>query len=209
MADPTKTAATGQETAPAAASSRETVTPAPEKQGEGMSAADAVLLKENMAMKAEMKRLKVAQDKAETDKLSKDGEYQKLAEKHASRAVALERSVINAELRAVAAQSGIVDLDIVRLIDQSTLTIGEDGSIAGAAEAIAALKLAKPWAFSAAAPAAPVVPGTAKPGSPVTGVFRTYDDWKAAPAAERVAWAQKHPDAYQALAKTAMGAPLR
>jgi hypothetical protein len=202
MADPTKTAATAQETAAAAASTQATESPAGEKKPDGMSAADAALLKENMQMKSELKKFKAAQDKAESDKAKETGEYQKLSEKHAARAVALEKSIINAELRAVAAQSGIVDLDIVRLIDQSALTIGEDGSIAGAAEAIAALKLAKPWAFGA--PVAPVVPGTAKPGSPVVGGFKTHEDWKAAPVAERVAWAQKHPEAYQTLAKAAM-----
>jgi len=202
MADPTKPAGNAQETERDPATSKETSTPEGEKKPEGMSAADHALLKENMGMKAELKKLKAAQDKAESDKLKETGEFQKLAEKHQNRATALERSLINAELRAVAAQSGIVDLDIVRLIDQSALTIGEDGSIGGAAEAIAALKAAKPWAFGT--PAAPVVPKTAGPGSPAQGGFKTYDEWKAAPAAERNQWAQQHPAAYQELAQRAM-----
>ena len=202
MSTTATTATTGQETAPVTAPSQATGAPDGERKPSGMTDADHALLKEAMQYKAENKRLKAAQEKADNEKLTKDGEFKALADKHAQRATALERSLINAELRAVAAQSGIVDLDIVRLIDQSTLAIGDDGAIAGAAEAIAALKAAKPWAFAAGS--APVVPKTAGPGSPVQGGFKTYDEWKAAPFAERSAWAQKHPDAYKALADRAM-----
>lgn len=201
MADPN--AATAQENAAGATTTQENASPASEGTQAGKPTdAEAKLLKEVMALKRELKAAKTAQDEAANAKLSEQGEYKTLAEKATSRATALERSLINAELRAVAAQLGIIDLDIVRLVDQSALAIDENGSITGAAEAIEALRTSKPWAFASAA--APVVPGTAKPGTTATGSYRSYDEWKAAPAAERNSWAAKHPQAFQALAQQAM-----
>jgi hypothetical protein len=204
-------AATAQETDAAATTQQETAAPAGEGQQAGKTTdAEAKLLKEVMQLKRDLKAAKSANDAAETSKLTEQGEFKKLAEKATSRATALERSLINAELRAVAAQNGIIDLDIVRLVDQASLAIGDDGSITGAQEAIETLRASKPWAFAARADAAPpVVPGTATPGKSVTGGFKTYEDWKAAPADERNAWAAKHPQAFQSLAQRAMQRPPR
>jgi hypothetical protein len=57
--------------------------------------------------------------------------------------------IVRAELRAEAIRAGIVDLDGLALLDpeKSGVKLADDGSVTGAAEALAALKQAKPYLF--------------------------------------------------------------
>jgi len=59
------------------------------------------------------------------------------------------RLSLEAELRIAALQAGIIDPDGVKLIDPAPLLAREDPK-AAAAEALAALRAAKPWLFGAA-----------------------------------------------------------
>lgn len=59
----------------------------------------------------------------------------------------LRNRLIDAELKAEAASAGLVDMDLLPLIDRSKVSIGADGAIIGAKEAIAARKAEKPTWF--------------------------------------------------------------
>ena len=94
------TAAKGQETDPKAASSQATGTPAPEGQGQGKPTdAEAALLKENMAFKAELKKLKASQEKNEQDKLAEAGKYKELHEKALDKLKATNARLVQADSR--------------------------------------------------------------------------------------------------------------
>lgn len=61
------------------------------------------------------------------------------------------KRIIGAELRAEATKAGMVDLDALVMLDadKSGVKLGDDGAVIGAAEALAALKVAKPFLFGA------------------------------------------------------------
>ena len=207
MTADTATATGAQETAKPAASTRETGSSATEGKGaEGKPTdAEAALLKENMSMKSELKKLKAAQEKAEQDKLAEGGKFKELHEKAQGDLKAMQARLIQAEVKAIAVREGIADLDFVRLADLAGVSIEDDGSVSGAAEAIAALKAAKPILFGVTT-TTHQVPGTAKPGKVGTaGGFSTLEDWEAAPSAQRTEWAEKHPEAFIALCERRKG----
>lgn len=56
--------------------------------------------------------------------------------------------LLQAELKSHAIQSGIVDLDGLRLADLSGLTLSEAGDVQGADEVIASLRQRKPYLFT-------------------------------------------------------------
>lgn len=58
-----------------------------------------------------------------------------------------DERVIRAEMKAVAAKAGIVDLDALKLADLSKVTVDENGEVKGAAEVIEQLKKDKPYLF--------------------------------------------------------------
>jgi hypothetical protein len=55
--------------------------------------------------------------------------------------------LLRAELKAEAIQAGMIDLDGIKLIDLSEVTISETGEVVDAAAVLAKLKRAKPWLF--------------------------------------------------------------
>ncbi len=58
-----------------------------------------------------------------------------------------DERVIRSEIRLQAMRSGIIDLDALRLLETSGLAVRTDGSVEGAEEAVAALKVSKPYLF--------------------------------------------------------------
>ena len=60
---------------------------------------------------------------------------------------AADARVIRAELRAVAAKAGMVDLDGLKLADLSTVKLNEAGEVEGADALMEALKTSKPYLF--------------------------------------------------------------
>jgi hypothetical protein len=67
------------------------------------------------------------------------------------------------ELKAEAAKAGLVDMDLLPLIDRSKISVTDDGEVTGVAEAVAQFKQSKPSYFQAAttgqpAPASPPAP---------------------------------------------------
>ena len=55
--------------------------------------------------------------------------------------------VMRAELRALAREAGILDLDDLKLMDVSGMKVDKDGNVTGAAELIKVFKEAKPYKF--------------------------------------------------------------
>ena len=60
--------------------------------------------------------------------------------------------ILQAELKTHAIQSGIVDLDGLRLADLEALTVNEAGEVQGAQEVIASLREHKPYLFASNRP---------------------------------------------------------
>ena len=201
MADENKGAGAGQEKDPKTATPGENRDPGSKRTEPGATTAEevAVLLKENMSFKAELKKLKASQEKAEKDQLEKQGEYKQLHEKSEAKLKAFNDRLKVSEIKALALKEGMADLDYIKLIDTSSISIDDDGNVTGATEAISALKAAKPILFQTPSGR---VPETPKPGHPGTGGgFATFEDWQKSP--DRYEWAEKNPTQYKALVEKA------
>lgn len=100
----------------------------------------------------ELKSLKDKQAKAEQDALKEQGKHQELAEAKSKEADEyknkFESSVRNNAVIVEATKLGVHDANVVaKLIDGSKLTINEDGTVQGAAEAVADLQKSNPYLF--------------------------------------------------------------
>lgn len=97
--------------------------------------------------------LRSAQEKLskfEQAQLSEQEKLQKRAEEAEQTAQALAQrltdTLIRAEVMAQAQKHGVIDLDAAyRLIDRSSVKIGDDGSVEGVDKAVAALVKERPW----------------------------------------------------------------
>lgn len=102
----------------------------------------------------------------------------------------LRGRTINAELRAVAAEEGLVDLDLLPLVDRANISVDDEGNVTGVAEAVQAFKTAKPTYFRTLeqppvpprqtstgprAPAPPPAPGGPQPLPDVTTIPKTAE----------------------------------
>jgi hypothetical protein len=94
-----------------------------------------------------------------------------------------EPRIIESELKIAAMQAGLNDLDLLALVKRDGVKLGEDGTVTGVAEAIAAFKESKPSYFGAAAV---VVPPTASgaPGRPAPVVNPPETNLRELPKAE-------------------------
>lgn len=110
-----------------------------------------------------------------------------------ARADALERQIgemlaqtqdrlIQAELKTEAVRAGMIDLDGLRLIDRTTLSISPDGSIMGAPELMRGLKRSKPWLFAGSNSSTPATPPSPVPPRARHATEMTFEEWQAARA---------------------------
>lgn len=88
--------------------------------------------------------------------------------------------LIQSELKSLAIRAGIVDIDGLKLLDTTSLTVNEQGDIEGAERLLASLKRGKPWLFhgsssSTPASAPPVTPPVARRATQMT-----HEEWQAA-----------------------------
>lgn len=114
--------------------------------------AEAALQTKNDAEKTELQR---AQDAAAAAEQQRD----------AALATANIR-LVNAAVIAAAAKAGAVDPTVVsRLVDSTDITVGDDGTISGATEAVEALLVQHAY-LKGAALGTPPDPGTTNPGRP-------------------------------------------
>ncbi len=115
-----------------------------------------------------------------------------LASERAARAAAERASqdrLIRAELAAIALTAGIIDPDLVRLVDPASAGVKLDdaGAVVGGQAAIDAFRAAKPWAFRKTAAEEGRSSSTASPpaASPAAGKSAkemTHAEWRAARA---------------------------
>ena len=86
------------------------------------------------------------------------------------RAERFRQKAIDAELRAAAANAGLVDLDLLPLISREGVAADDDGNVAGVAEAVERFRAAKPTYFRGAEPGptpGPRQPVSSGPRAPV------------------------------------------
>jgi hypothetical protein len=173
--------------------------------------AEAALLKENMAYKKRLQALEKAQTDAEEKRLAAQGEFKTLAEKADARAKAAQDKLKLAILKNTAAAAGLIDPDLIAIADLSGVTIEDDGTVTGAAEAIEAFRAAKPAFFGVpAANGAHRPTTTPKPtGSTGTAGPGTFLEWEQMPAADRMSWADKHPQEFARLCEIQSATPTR
>lgn len=118
--------------------------------------------KERDEAQAKNRKFEEEQAAAERKRLESQGEYQRVAEmaekrardaeeRIAAKARAAEDRAVLAELKARAAAEGIIDLDDVRLIDRSSITVDENsGNYIGLDDLVSRFKQAKPHKFKSA-----------------------------------------------------------
>ncbi len=110
-----------------------------------------------------------------------------------TRAVSLQRRLteleaqsrarlIRAELRAEAVQAKMVDLDGLKLVDASVLTVDEAGEVQGAAALMQSLRRTKPWLFAGASASSSATPPPAEPPRTRLATQMTTKEWLAARA---------------------------
>lgn len=111
-------------------------------------------------VRAKESETKAAEIQAALDKAN--GDLRAASERlTASEAAALDR-VLRAELKTLAVKEGMVDLDGLKILDLSGVTLDKDGKLVGADALMEAAKKSKPYLFGAVASSS----GTAKvPGA--------------------------------------------
>ena len=199
-----ETVAPAQVTAPGATPAQVTAQPNGEKLPEGgkLSDSEAALLKENMAMKRKLQAIETQQAESEKKTLLEQGKYKELADLEQRKSAGLAERLIRAEL--AANLPGLINPELLKLCDTSSLKVADDGSVEGVAAIAEAFRTAKPEYFNSA-DTKPIVPGTPRPGA-ITGAvgYQTWDDYLKAPINERTEWARKNQSALDLLAKQAM-----
>jgi hypothetical protein len=89
------------------------------------------------------------------------------AETHKTTATtAANERIIRAELKAEAIKAGMVDLDGLKLLDTSKVTLGEDGEVQIPDKFFEDAKKAKPWLFGTAGTSTSSTTEPPKPGTP-------------------------------------------
>ena len=74
-----------------------------------------------------------------------------------------ENGIVKAHLQAEAARAGMIDLDGLKMLDISRVTISEDGEVQGATALMEKVRKEKPWLFGKTSTSAP---GGAPPSQP-------------------------------------------
>lgn len=107
-----------------------------------------------------------------------------VAERVAALEARLRQRLMRADLKAHAVRAGMVDLDGLKLVDTSSLTLNDQDEVDGAETLMASLRRAKPWLFgaahhstSSAAPAPPAQPPRARLATEMTDA-----EWQASKA---------------------------
>jgi hypothetical protein len=99
------------------------------------------------------------------------------ARKHA------EVRLIHSELKVEAVRAGIVDIDGLKLLDTSSVSIGPNGNVMGATELIKSFRASKPWLFGAAFSSRPVQAPPSQPPRSKSATDMTDAEYAAARAA--------------------------
>lgn len=122
-----------------------------------------------------------------------EGETETIAQLR-SRAAELERQVqslaeqarsnlVMAELKTEAVRAGMIDLDGLKLLDPSGLTVTDQGTVLGSAALMDRFRRDKPWLFTAASSATSAVPPPSQPPRAKQATEMTAEEYRAARAA--------------------------
>jgi hypothetical protein len=106
-----------------------------------------------------------------------------LEEKIRSLSEQARTNLVMAELKAEAVRAGMVDLDALKLLDSSSLAIGAQGEIAGAAALMDRFRRQKPWLFGQTSTTTTAVPPPQQPPRMKQATEMTRDEYRAARAA--------------------------
>ncbi len=93
-----------------------------------------------------------------------------------------ESRLMRAELKAEAIRAGMVDLDGLKLLDQSAIKLTPSGDIDGIGPLMAQLKRDKPWLFVGASSSSPTSPPPAQPPRQKRATEMTDAEYRAARA---------------------------
>jgi hypothetical protein len=92
-------------------------------------------------------------------------------------------NLVLSELKAEAVRAGMVDLDGLKLLDTSAITVGDRGEVTGAASVMDRFRRAKPWLFGAASSTTTAVPPPSQPPRAKRAIDMTPEEYRAARAA--------------------------
>lgn len=93
---------------------------------------------------------------------------------------ATRAQVIRAELKAEAVRAGMIDLDGLKLVDTSAVSIDDKGEVVGAGALMAALRRDKPWLFGTTTSSSTGEPPPAITPRARLATEMTYAEWQAA-----------------------------
>lgn len=88
-----------------------------------------------------------------------------------------------AELKTEAIRAGMIDLDGLKLLDTTALSVNERGEVVGVDALMDRFRRVKPWLFSVASSATTAVPPPSQPPRAKQAKDMTQDEYRAARAA--------------------------
>lgn len=144
---------------------------------------------------AELARLKASQEKAATEQLKEQERWKELAEQREAELATLRTNMrsatINNAVVAEAAKLGFADpSDAMRMLDASSLSVAEDGSVAGVSDLLKALADSKPYLLAQTQTATPKTPSL-NPSNPAGGVALSRESIQnMSPAEVNERWAE-------------------
>jgi hypothetical protein len=104
-------------------------------------------------------------------------------EQQLRQAMATQQEVLlRAELKVEAVRAGMIDLDGLKLVDTTGLSLGENGEIEGGRSVMQKLRRSKPWLFGQASSSNPGLPPPALPPAEKSATDMSLDEWRAARA---------------------------
>ena len=92
-------------------------------------------------------------------------------------------TLIRAELKAEALRTGLIDLDGLKLIDTTALSVTEAGDVEGVTALVQRFKRAKPWLFAAGSSAVTASPPPSQPPRQKAALDMSQDEYRTARAA--------------------------
>jgi hypothetical protein len=95
---------------------------------------------------------------------------------------AAKARLIQAELKAEAVRAGMVDLDGLKLIESSSVSVDDAGNVIGASATMAKLRRDKPWLFQQASSSSVAQAPQAAPTKPRMATDMTLEEWRIARA---------------------------
>ncbi|HTI00949.1 MAG TPA: hypothetical protein VL752_08385 [Acidisoma sp.] len=92
-------------------------------------------------------------------------------------------NLVMAELKTEAVRAGMIDLDGLRLLDASGLTVTDQGAVLGSAALMDRFRRDKPWLFAAASSTTSAMPPPSQPPRAKLATDMTAEEYRAARAA--------------------------